>query len=304
MEEKELVRHEEMPLTVQDIRAQVNLIQDVMRTIMQKNQHYGIVPGCGDKPTLLKPGAEKIMATFRLSADPDVEDLSFNDVIRYRVKCKILSQSGIFKGAGLGECSSEEEKYKWRSSISDAEWTATPETHRRLKYRKDGSTTKQVRTNPSDLANTILKIAKKRSLVDGVLTVTAASDIFTQDIEDMPEEVLGNKGKSPIKPPQAQTVPGAAQTPQTETKTIITGIEKVTMKQGGTREKPWTRYTIHADKEYATFSKTFADEAKKASEAGLQVAIESKETTYGYEVAALKIQEPESKPLREIGEEG
>ena len=39
--------------------------------------------------------------------------------------------------------------------------------------------------NPQDLANTILKMAKKRSFVDGILTVTGASRIFTQDIEDI-----------------------------------------------------------------------------------------------------------------------
>src|SRR5690348_1222474 len=32
-------------------------------------------------------------------------------------------------------------------------------------------------------------MAKKRGLIDGVLTVTAASDLFTQDIEDLPAEV-------------------------------------------------------------------------------------------------------------------
>ena len=33
--------------------------------------------------------------------------------------------------------------------------------------------------------NTVLKMAKKRALVDAVLTATAASDIFTQDLEDI-----------------------------------------------------------------------------------------------------------------------
>ena len=38
----------------------------------------------------------------------------------------------------------------------------------------------------------MLKIAKKRAYVDGILSATAASDIFTQDIEDFPEEMQGN----------------------------------------------------------------------------------------------------------------
>ena len=38
----------------------------------------------------------------------------------------------------------------------------------------------------ADQYNTVLKMSNKRSLVAAVLNVTAASDIFTQDIEDMP----------------------------------------------------------------------------------------------------------------------
>ena len=34
------------------------------------------------------------------------------------------------------------------------------------------------------LANTVLKMAKKRAQVDAVLTVASLSEIFTQDMED------------------------------------------------------------------------------------------------------------------------
>ncbi|MFO0754596.1 MAG: hypothetical protein U0411_14880 [Thermodesulfovibrionales bacterium] len=206
----ELAVYEEKPLTAHDIREQINLIQEVMRTVMQEGQHYGKIPGAGDKPTLFKPGAEKIMAIFRLSADPEVVDLSHDDIIRYRVKCRLSTRSGIFFGAGLGECSSEEEKYKWRTVTGDDEWEAAHEAQRRIKYSRDRQL-RQVRTNPYELANTVLKMAKKRALVDAVLTSTAASDIFTQDIEDMPEEFFerGKAGaagpqKTPPRQPQAK----------------------------------------------------------------------------------------------------
>ncbi|NMC58366.1 MAG: hypothetical protein GYA51_03120, partial [Candidatus Methanofastidiosa archaeon] len=141
----------------------------------------------------------KIMATFRLVADPQVEDLSTESILRYRVKCNILTMSGKFIGAGVGEASSEEEKFKWRFSINENEFESTPENLRRIKYTRD-KTIKQIRTNPYDLANTILKIAKKRALIDAVLTVTAASDIFTQDIEEMPEEIINKvEEKSEVK---------------------------------------------------------------------------------------------------------
>lgn len=193
--DSEIVRIEQEPLTAIQIKAQVNRIQEVMKAVMQDGVHYGKVPGCGDKPTLLKPGAEKIMATFRLAADPQIEDLSGPDVIRYRVKVNMLTPDGGFVGAGIGECSSDEEKYKWKKAACDEEYAATDEDRRRPKWKpgyggKPAFSINQVRTNPADVANTVLKMAKKRALVDGVLTATGASDIFTQDIEDMPEEIL------------------------------------------------------------------------------------------------------------------
>lgn len=178
--------------TAAQIRAQVNLIQEVMQSIMKENTHYGVLPGT-NQPSLYKPGAEKIMATFRLSADPQVEDLSTHDEIRYRVKVFLISSSGVNLGAGIGECSTGEEKYKWRKAVCREEFDSVPEDRRRIKYARGrgGShyTVEQIRTEPADLANTVLKMAKKRALVDAVLTTTAASDIFTQDIEDMPDEI-------------------------------------------------------------------------------------------------------------------
>ena len=191
--------------TAQDIRAQVNLIQSVMKEVMQNGQHYGVVPGCGPKPTLLKPGAEKLMMTFRLSVDPEVEDLGDAYVRRYRVKTRVTSQTtGMFLGMGVGECSSDEEKYSWREAVCKEEFDAADPSLRREKWKKGlKDPISQIHTNPADVANTILKMAKKRSLVDAILTVTAASDIFTQDIEDMPEELRGNGQAAPTKTAQS-----------------------------------------------------------------------------------------------------
>lgn len=197
--------------SVDEMVEHVRFIQNVMHRVMLKGQHYGVIPGCGDKPALLKPGAEKILEAFRLAPDPIVEDLSTSDEIRYRVKVRITHQiTGKFIGAGIGECSSGEEKYKWRSAVNDEEFNATPEDRKRLKYKKGWNgradeKIKQIRTNPSDQANTILKMAKKRALVDGAITVTSASDIFAQDIDEMEVEV----------PPQAAPTP-ISQAPQVD----------------------------------------------------------------------------------------
>jgi hypothetical protein len=176
-------------LTAADVRAQVNLMQDVMQEVMRDGTHYGKIPGTQSK-SLYKAGAEKLMATFRLAAKPEVEDLSESGEIAYRVTVSLLTANGTFVGAGIGECSSAEEKYSWRAAVHKKEWDATPENRRRVKYYRDGKEVQQVRTNPADVANTILKMAKKRAQVDAVITATAASDIFTQDIEDLPEEVV------------------------------------------------------------------------------------------------------------------
>lgn len=196
-------------LTAADVRAQVNLMQDVMAEVMLKDTHYGVIPGT-QKPSLYKAGAEKIMSTFRLAADPAVEDLGRDGEVHYRVKVAILSAGGAFLGAGMGECSSQEDKYAWRGVVCDEEFEATPENRRRIKFAKwNGKVEqkKQVRTNPADVANTILKMAKKRGMIDGVLTVTAASDLFTQDIEDLPEEVVAEIVGGHAKPSKHASAP-------------------------------------------------------------------------------------------------
>lgn len=181
------------PLSARDIQQHVNTIRQVMDQVMKPEVHYGVIPGC-KTPSLFKPGAEKIMATFRLSVDPVVTDLSDHDQIRYQVKARLLSPSGVFVGCGIGECSSNEEKYKWRRAVCDEEFNDCPADRRREKwskaYNKPAYKQKQVRTEPSDLANTVLKMAKKRALIDAVLTATAASDCFTQDVEDLPPEYV------------------------------------------------------------------------------------------------------------------
>lgn len=179
-------------MAVADIMSHVAMVQTVMRNVMKENVHYGRIPGAGDKPTLLKAGAELLCMTFRVADKYMVEDLSTPDMIRYRVTCIGEHQaSGMVLGSGLGEASSSEEKYKWRKSVCDEEWNDAPPNMRRSKYAKAKGggfyVQKQVRTEPADLANTVLKMANKRAKIAMTLNVTAASDMFSQDLEDMEE---------------------------------------------------------------------------------------------------------------------
>lgn len=186
--------------TPAELRQQVNLIQQVMQAVMKRETHYGVIPGA-QKPSLWKPGAEVLAATFRIAIGYVVEDLSNGDAVRYRVKAIGSHQTtNVQLGEGVGECSTDEEKYKWRKAICDEEFEDAPETRRRVRYGKGKTGTykvKQIRTEPADLANTVLKIACKRAQIAAILNITAASDIFTQDVEDLPDE-LRDKTDEPM----------------------------------------------------------------------------------------------------------
>ena len=187
------VERSERALTAIEHRAQVNLIQQVMKEVMEEGVHYGKVPGT-DKPSLWKPGAEKLSMTFHIAVNPEIDaDLSTDDVRRYRIRAQATSQSsGAFLGSALGACSSDEEKYKWRAAVCNEEFEETPVDRRRKKWKKGSNgayAVAQVRTEPADIDNTVLKMAVKRAVVAVILQVTAASDIFTQDVEDLPDEV-------------------------------------------------------------------------------------------------------------------
>lgn len=215
------------PLKPEQLQARLKLIQDVMRNVMRKGEDYDTLPGT-PKPMLFKAGAEKLCVTFRLSADkPIIDDLSTDDVIRYRVNVPIIAADGTCVGVGVGECSSGEEKYKWRRPVQGSkEWEETPADRRRevwKRYSGKAEKQKQVRTEPADLANTVLKMGHKRAFVGGTIMATGASSIFGQDIEDLPEEVrdnLGDERASASSEPQRKSQPvapaGAAakETPQ------------------------------------------------------------------------------------------
>ena len=189
-------------MTVAQIKANRQLMREVMKELMEEGVHYGVIPGT-DKPTLLKPGAELLLLVFRVNAEPIVEDLSTSDCIRYRVKVKgVHAPTGIVVGWGGGECSTDEEKYKFKGTYNMREWENTPEDRRRIKFGYNKSERReyevmQIRTNPADAANTVLKMALKRAKSDLALAVTGASDVFLQDAEEMAEWLSEAPGDAP-----------------------------------------------------------------------------------------------------------
>ncbi|WP_078430458.1 hypothetical protein [Alkalihalobacterium alkalinitrilicum] len=142
--------------SVQTTLAKINQFQTIVQGTLKVNHDYGIIPGT-TKPTLLKPGAEKIHMLFGVTGEYEVvERIQDYDkgFFAFTVRCYVL-KNGLKITEGLGHCNTKEKKY--------------------------------INQDPYTLANTCLKMAKKRAQIDATLTLASLSEIFTQDIEDMKE---------------------------------------------------------------------------------------------------------------------
>jgi hypothetical protein len=153
---------------IQQVQATMNKItqfQQVIQKTLHQGHDFGIIPGT-DKPTLLKPGAEKILMMMGLRSEFEIVDSTRDfekGFFHYQVRCKLLKGDMVIT-EGLGACNTRERKY--------------------------------LKMDPYTMDNTVLKMAKKRALVDAALLVASLSDVFTQDLEDMDlagEKVTGQK---------------------------------------------------------------------------------------------------------------
>jgi hypothetical protein len=227
---------------VERMLQQVNDVQHAMRSVMKKDVHYGLIPGTGAKPVLLKPGAEKLLMMFRLIPTFDTEVISMQDGHKeYRVVATIKNLEGAIMGQGVGSCSTLESKYRWRQD-KDKTITAVP-VPKSYWDKRDASilaralegagvgvsgkpvtektdegyfiavlsgTGKRVE-NPdiADCYNTCLKMAVKRALVAGTIFTLSVSDIFDQDIDETLEGMQ-------VAPRQAQPVQPQRPAPKPE----------------------------------------------------------------------------------------
>lgn len=176
MAEQELaVRHEEQAAL--EVRQQVNELQYLMQTALKPGEHYGNIPGTRGKPTLLQPGAEKICLMFKLVPRYQIKKTEMAGGHReVEVTCTLYQRgSDVVEGEGMGSCSTLESKYRYRN-----QW-------------ENGSKRRVENPDIADVYNTVLKMAKKRAFVDAVKSTTAASDIFTQDVEDLPDWMLSQR---------------------------------------------------------------------------------------------------------------
>jgi len=178
---RELVVSNAPPMSVESIRERSLHVQALIKDLMVDGVHFMQIKGTNEK-SLTKQGAEMLLSAFHIAVDPEITEVATADFVRYTVKITGRHMgSGIVVGVGVGRCSSNEEKYKWRRAVCREEFDATPEALRRIKWgsgERGTYTVQQIRTNPEDVANTVLKMAKKRAQADLCLTALAASDAF------------------------------------------------------------------------------------------------------------------------------
>ena len=224
-----------MAISVQDVIQQAVLIQQVAGAVMRDGEHYGVIPGTSGKKSLLKSGAEKLCFTFGLAPRLDIRTENLPGGHReITVICDLYDRAGNHRGQGVGSASTMESKYRYRGAAGKTCPKCGAQSCKPSKKeygggyfcdRKSGGcgvsfkngtpeskqldatlTIRAENPDPADQYNTVLKMAKKRALVDATLTATAASDIFAQDLDELegrlgPEEAVAQ----PAAPQAART---------------------------------------------------------------------------------------------------
>lgn len=102
-----------MQLAVQRYDAMLNFTKQIMK----EGKDYGAVPGV-DKPSLLKPGAEKLCSFFGLTPAFSIveksEEWNADEPFFYYWYKAQLFRGGDLIGEGEGSCNSRESKYRYR----------------------------------------------------------------------------------------------------------------------------------------------------------------------------------------------
>lgn len=99
-----------------DFQLRYKQMAEFCKDIMKEDVDYGIIPGT-TKPTLYKPGAEKLTTLFGLSVSFELEKIERwddeNPFFHYRETCH-LHRGGEPVASASGSCNSKEKKYRWR----------------------------------------------------------------------------------------------------------------------------------------------------------------------------------------------
>ena len=212
-----LTRHTPFSDGLPVVLERYGMVVQFIRSALQPGIDYGVIPGCGDKPTLLLPGSQKIAALFRfgtrLHLDKETEDWTGADhkgepFFAYRHRCEVFDQHGQLVATGYGSCNSWEKKYRWREtkrrcprcgseairkSNRPSEgfycWAKIGGCGAKFAENDPAITGQQVGLEPNpeifDQVNTLLKMSAKRAYVCGILYAAGIAEFFGQDLEDM-----------------------------------------------------------------------------------------------------------------------
>ncbi len=236
-------------VTVADVVARLRLKQEIYDKVMLKDTHYGVIPGC-PKPSLYKPGAEILGVTFGLAAEYSSAriDTLENGHREVTITCRIKNEAGRVIAECSGSCSTLEGKYRWRDAKRHCPSCSKTTIIKGKKeygggwlcFAKHGGCGAKYNDgdqaiegqeigkieNPdmADQYNTVLKMAQKRAYVGAMLAATAASDIFTQDVEDMPAEYFEGKAQA-VAPRAVRAEAASSGSKTTPSKSLLEAIK-------------------------------------------------------------------------------
>lgn len=199
---------------LQGLKQQLARIEEIHRTLMTADTDYGVIPGT-NKPTLLKPGAERLCQFYQLAAEfrPHIDypedDTRQPIVVLTECRLHLGTLDGPVVNTGHGAANSWERRYRYRRgerTCPECGKTGTIIAGKReygggfLCFGKKGGCGAKwsdghpdivnqplgdvENPDPYDLLNTLLKMSAKRAHVDAVLRATATSSLYTQDIEE------------------------------------------------------------------------------------------------------------------------
>lgn len=177
----------------------IQQLKDFIREVMTPGVDYGVIDGT-NKPTLYKAGAEKLNELYGYAPCVEITDRTIDwhaspPLIAYEVKVRLVNKrTGQVIAEGIGSCNSMESKYRYRMEYWNGSGIPPTEegwTDRHSKSGKSYWVRKIINEDTADLANTILKMAKKRALVDATLSATRSSDLFNELYDDTPEDTPG-----------------------------------------------------------------------------------------------------------------
>lgn len=208
-----------LAISLEQARRAFEDLQRVKREILVDGIDFAVVPGA-DKPSLHKPGAEKLLQFNGLShrfqrvrATEDWDRLPA-PFFAFDYGCTVFKVRMMPDGAVYehviayreGTCNSMESKYRyryvWRNEIpSEYNADELPRSKNGKKYRIPNDDT-------ASLVNTIMQQAQKRAMVQATLGAVAGSGLFTDDeAADLadgghldPGDAEGTDGENPGRP--------------------------------------------------------------------------------------------------------